>query len=118
MAPSSIADELLRVLLAHEEGVSDDVIKETFGTRYELVAPAINELLSVNRLQLFTQNGTLVYKAIREETAMKFDGLGCVFFLHVTNLTKRHDLLVKSQTGANAGVSSHRTLWKQVSCDL
>ncbi len=76
MSISVIADELLRFLLAHEEGASDDQIKSSFGSRYVQVADAINELLGINRLQLFTQNNALVYKAIREETAVKFEGLG------------------------------------------
>lgn len=73
---SPLAEELLRLLLANEDGYSDDNIKSYFGTKYEELAPAINELLSQNRLQLFTQNGALFYKAIKEETAQKFDGLG------------------------------------------
>lgn len=78
MVLSAIADELLRVLLAHEEGLSDDQIKQAFGARYEQLPNAINELLSANRLQLFTQGTSLVYKAIKEETAAKFEGLGLV----------------------------------------
>jgi hypothetical protein len=73
---SAIADELLRVLLAHEDGISDEQLRSVFGGRYELLAPAINELLTLNRLQLFTQGSALVYKAIKEEVALKFDGLG------------------------------------------
>ena len=76
MSISAIADELLRVLLAHDEGVADEQIKEHFGSRYELVAGAINELSACHRLQFFKQGNSLVYKAIREETAVKFDGLG------------------------------------------
>jgi hypothetical protein len=77
MAPlSAIADELLRVLLAYEDGLSDDQVKSAFGERYEQLPPAINELLAVNRLQLFTQGSALVYRAIKEETALKFEGLG------------------------------------------
>jgi hypothetical protein len=75
MALTGIADEFLRVLLAHEEGLPDEQVRNIFGSRYEQVAGAINELLAVNRLQLFTQNNSLVYKAIREETALKFEGL-------------------------------------------
>lgn len=75
-ALSPIAEELLRVLLAHEDGVSDEQVRAVFGTRYELLASAINDLLALNRVQLFTQGNTLVYKAIKEEIAQKFDGLG------------------------------------------
>lgn len=76
MTLSNLAEELLRALLAHEEGCSDEQIRLQFGNRYEQLASAINELLGVNRLQLFTQSGALFYKAIKEETAAKFDGLG------------------------------------------
>jgi hypothetical protein len=73
---SAIADELLRVLLGQEDGMSDEQLRTVFGQRYELLAPAINELLTMNRVQLFTQGSSLVYKAIKEEIAQKFDGLG------------------------------------------
>lgn len=73
---SAIAGELLRVLLGNEDGVSDEQLKAVFGARYELLAPAINELLTLNRVQLFTQGSALVYKAIKEEIAQKFEGLG------------------------------------------
>ena len=76
MQLSAIADELLRVLLAHEDGISDDQLRAVFNERYEQLAPAINDLLGHNRLQLFTQGSTLVYKAIKEEIAQKFEGLG------------------------------------------
>ena len=76
MTLSPIADELLRILLAQEEGLNDETLKTIFGTRYEHLALAINELLAINRLQLFTQGGSLLYKAIKEETAQKFEGLG------------------------------------------
>jgi hypothetical protein len=76
MPLSVLADELLRVLLAHEDGLSDDQVKEVFGDRYEKLAGAINELLQANRVQLFKQGNALVYRAIKEETALKFEGLG------------------------------------------
>lgn len=77
MAPlSAIADEFLHTLLVYEDGVSDDAVRAIFGTRYAQLAGAINELLGFNRIQLFTQGTTLVYKAIKEETALKFEGLG------------------------------------------
>lgn len=71
---SPLAEELLRFLLSNEEGYPDDAIRTHFNNRYEQLTPAINELLQVNRLQLFNQNDSLYYKAIREETAMKFEG--------------------------------------------
>lgn len=73
---SPIAEEFLRTLLAQEEGINDETLKVIFGNRYEQLAQAINELLTINRLQLFTQGGALLYKAIKEETAQKFEGLG------------------------------------------
>jgi hypothetical protein len=73
---SHLADELLRVLLAHEEGLTDDALRVQYGARYESLPTAINELLGVNRVQLFTQGNSLLYKAIKEETAQKFEGLG------------------------------------------
>lgn len=76
MPLSPIADELLRTLLAHEDGLSDEHVRAVFGERYSLLAAAINDLLAVNRVQLFTQGASLVYRAIKEETAMKFEGLG------------------------------------------
>ena len=73
---SPLADEFLRVLLAHEDGLTDDILKVQYGARYEALPSAINELLAINRIQLFTQGSSLLYKAIKEETAMKFEGLG------------------------------------------
>jgi hypothetical protein len=87
MALSPLADEFLRLLqgeLANEDtstfhgGIPDEHIKTYFGERYEQLASAINELLQLNRLQLFTQGTLLVYKAIKEETAQKFEGLGYI----------------------------------------
>jgi hypothetical protein len=75
-ALSPIADEFLRVLLAHEDGITDDVLRGQYGVRYEALPAAINELLGINRIQLFTQGNSLLYKAIKEETAQKFEGLG------------------------------------------
>jgi hypothetical protein len=83
MKLSDIAEELLRFLLAYEEGISDNDIKNSFGPRYELLPSAINELLAINRLQLLTQNNSLFYKAIKEETAAKFDGLGFYIILYL-----------------------------------
>jgi hypothetical protein len=80
MSLSHLAEELLRLLLSNEDGYSDESIRIQFGSKYEQLAPAINELLSANRLQLFTQNGSLFYKAVKEETAVKFEGLGYFSF--------------------------------------
>mmetsp|Transcript_3882 Transcript_3882/g.5337 ORF Transcript_3882/g.5337 Transcript_3882/m.5337 type:complete len:307 (+) Transcript_3882:18-938(+) len=77
-APPSAAltAELLSLVQSSDEGLTDERVRLTFGPRYEQLAPSINELLSNNRLQLFTQGGALVYKAVKEETAIKFEGLG------------------------------------------
>lgn len=75
---SAFAEEFLQYLLSSEEGFSDDHIRLAFGSRYEQLPSVINELLGMNRLQLFRagQDNGLFYKAIKEETAAKFDGLG------------------------------------------
>lgn len=73
---SAISDELLTLLEANESGLSDEQISSHFGDRYATLVSTINDLLSMNRLQLFTSNGVLVYKIVREETAAKFEGLG------------------------------------------
>lgn len=62
--------------MAHEDGLSDPQVRSIFGERYVQLEGAINDLLAVNRVQLFTQGASLVYRAIKEETAMKFEGLG------------------------------------------
>ena len=72
---SEVANELFHYLASHESGCSDDELKQHFGDRYGGLASGINELLSINRLQLFQQGGALVYKAIQESTAKKFEGL-------------------------------------------
>lgn len=76
MSTSSLNEELLRLLLASDEGLSDEHIRAHFGSRYEQLASAINDLLRSNRLLLFHQGESLWYKAVREETALKFEGLG------------------------------------------
>lgn len=77
-AQAALTAELLSLIQSSaDEGLSDDKVRANFGSRYEQLAPSINELLSNNRLQLFTLNGQLVYKAVNEETAVKFEGLGC-----------------------------------------
>eukprot|EP00596_Hydrurales_sp_CCMP1899_P002715 CAMPEP_0119035672 /NCGR_PEP_ID=MMETSP1177-20130426/2852_1 /TAXON_ID=2985 /ORGANISM="Ochromonas sp, Strain CCMP1899" /LENGTH=271 /DNA_ID=CAMNT_0006994297 /DNA_START=86 /DNA_END=898 /DNA_ORIENTATION=- len=73
---SSIGEELLQLLNANESGLSDEQISNHFGPRYGELVPILNELLSMNRLQLFTQGGVLIYRIVQEETAAKFDGLG------------------------------------------
>eukprot|EP01038_Epipyxis_sp_PR26KG_P005909 gene5909-8152_t len=73
---SVMSEELLRVLLAQEDGLSDEQLQSTFGAQYTQLPPAINELLKLNRIQLFTQNGGIVYRAMKEETAVKLEGLG------------------------------------------
>lgn len=79
MSISPIAAELYAILLASDEAVAEEQIKKHFGRRYEkdpnLFAGAINELSSAHRIQFFKQGNSLLYKAIHEETAVKFDGL-------------------------------------------
>jgi len=75
---AALTAELLSLVQSSDEGLTDERVRQTFGSRYEQLAPSINELLSNNRLQLFTQGGALVYKAVKEETAIKFEGLGFV----------------------------------------
>ena len=76
MSVSALANELFTFLLEHENGIPEADLKSHFGDRYSAMAPGINELLGINRLQLFMQSGALVYKAIKEATAIKFEGLG------------------------------------------
>ncbi|RYY69066.1 hypothetical protein EON63_24100 [archaeon] len=74
---SLLNDEFLRLLYTAEEGLTDEQIRSHFGVRYAQLTSVINDLLSANRLLLFQQGqGSLVYKAVREETAAKFEGLG------------------------------------------
>ncbi len=73
---SDLTNELVFLLHANENGLSDQQISAHFGSRYSDLVPIINAMLSNNRLQLFTQGGTLIYKYVREEVAAKFEGLG------------------------------------------
>ena len=79
----AIGDEFLRLLQSFEDGLQDSQLKEHFGeNQYGGLEPIINELIAANRLQLFTQGDMLVYKLIREETALKFEGLGYDISFH------------------------------------
>lgn len=73
---AGLSNELLMLLQANENGLSDEQISSHFGHRYPDLVPIINDLLGSNRVQLFTQGGVLVYKVVHEETAAKFEGLG------------------------------------------
>eukprot|EP01040_Poterioochromonas_malhamensis_P021641 gene21641-26154_t len=73
---SVLATELLHYLLSSDEGYSDEQLKRHFGDRYTQLVPHVNELLMFNRLQLYNQGDSLYYKAIKEEAAAKFAGLG------------------------------------------
>lgn len=76
-AQAALTTELLSLIQASvDDGLSDEKVRLNFGSRYEQLAPSINELLASNRLQLFTLGGQLVYKAVQEERAIKFEGLG------------------------------------------
>ena len=67
---------LVQQLQEHEGGLSDEELQTIFGDRYgqELVE-ILNHLLNLNRLQLLKKGDVLIYKLIREETAIKFEGL-------------------------------------------
>ena len=68
---------LVQKLQEHEDGLSDEDIRKIFGDRYgQDLVQILNHLLSLNRLQLFHKGDILIYKLIREETAIKFEGLG------------------------------------------
>lgn len=72
-----LSEEFLGLLNAHsDEGVMDTKVKEHFGSRYSELADVINSLMQSNRIQLFQLGGILIYKIIKEETAVKFEGLG------------------------------------------
>jgi hypothetical protein len=73
----SLKEEFCRLLNSSETGsVSDALVKEQFGERYQSLAPIINEMLTSKRLVLLTQGDRIYYKQIREEIALKFEGLG------------------------------------------
>lgn len=77
MATSPSAQELLNLLLTNEDGLPDEQIRKTFGSRYVELAPIINDLLRSNRIQIFNHtDGSLHYKGVKEEFAAKFAGLG------------------------------------------
>ena len=67
----------MQKLQEHEDGLSDEDIRKIFGDRYgQDLVQILNHLLSLNRLQLFHKGDILIYKLIREETAIKVEGLG------------------------------------------
>jgi DNA-directed RNA polymerase III subunit RPC6 len=72
----SLADELLALLHANDDQLSDKDVSMHFGERYPDLVPVINDLLAVNRMQLLTQGDVLFYRIVQEETAAKFEGLG------------------------------------------
>ncbi len=76
-ASSNLHSELLS-LLSHNDsvGVSDQQLRDHFGVRYEGLVIVINDLLRSNRIQLYYQGNSLIYKAINESIAAKFEGLG------------------------------------------
>ena len=74
-----IEDEFLGLLNESSSGsLTDNQVKIHFAERYLTdVVPAVNSLLRLNRIQLFTNTaGALVYKIIHEDVAVKFEGLG------------------------------------------
>jgi len=75
----SAEDEIIQLLNESSSGsLTDNHIKIHFAERYLTdVVPAVNSLLRLNRIQLFTNSGgALVYKIIHEDIAVKFEGLG------------------------------------------
>ena len=76
MDKNQLSEEFINLLTLSEEGVQESAVKSHFQDRYASLAPIINDLVESNRLQLFTQGGLLVYKILKEETAIKFEGLG------------------------------------------
>ena len=74
---NSLTKELLIFLSSQEEGVTDGKLAEHFGNRHKFLVPIINDLLRSHRIQLFTDgSNATVYKAIKEETASRLEGLG------------------------------------------
>lgn len=69
-------EQLLSLLSANEDGVTDESLRQSFKGNYETLVPFINKLLGEKRLQIFKQGGSIVYKLIAEEKAAKFEGLG------------------------------------------
>ena len=79
MSISQLTQELLDLINNNENGVVDSDIQAHFRERYSALPNVINTLLSQNRLKLYTLNGSLMYKAVNELTAAKFEGLGYCF---------------------------------------
>jgi DNA-directed RNA polymerase III subunit RPC6 len=72
---ADLSDQFLRFLQRSESEVSDDLIKEHFGSKYHELSGCINTLLSQNRIIILKDATQLFYRAVREETAEKFQGL-------------------------------------------
>lgn len=72
----SLKDQLLGLLSANESGIPDQRLRDHFGSSYADLVTIINDLLRMNRLQLYYQGSSLIYKLLNENTAAKFEGLG------------------------------------------
>ena len=72
---TALANEFLSLLYVNDQGLSDSSLQETFGSRYLSLADVINVLLSANRIQVFHNGSENVYRAVKEETASKLEGL-------------------------------------------
>jgi DNA-directed RNA polymerase III subunit RPC6 len=73
---ASLRDRLVGMLTAELAGVSESAIRSRFGTDYEALVPILNELLGMNRIQLFTQaSGDMIFKLVDEDKAAKLVGL-------------------------------------------
>ena len=71
---SASADHLYRFLLAYENGASNKEIQDKFNAPYECAVIAMNELLAVHRVQLFTTGGVdFVCKAVNDQLAAKLE---------------------------------------------
>lgn len=80
---SLLHDEFWHLLQKYENGLDDIIVREHFQSGYSAeLTSVINALVASNRIQLYTttsnKNGEmgLVYKLVKEETALKFEGLG------------------------------------------
>jgi len=69
-----VKEKLIGLLQLNEEGLSDEILKLHFSN--EELVPVINDMLKVNRLQLYVQGSGLVYKLVNESRAVKLEGLG------------------------------------------
>lgn len=101
----SLSEELIQFLELHVDGASDVQLQDHFKERYSSLPGIINGLLAHNRLKLFTLNGSLIYKAVNEAVAAKFEGLGLVIVHLITlqSLCCRPEQMLVYQACERAG---------------